>query len=51
LEDRLDQLKGKTISGARKNDMWFDLIAREYGKMRMDIEFFKEEVSFLSQNV
>ncbi|MDD2444416.1 MAG: hypothetical protein PHS52_07955 [Desulfotomaculaceae bacterium] len=33
-----------------ENEMWSDLIAREYGRMRMDIELLKEEVSFLSQN-
>jgi len=50
LEDKVEHLKEKIITGTRKNEMWSDLIAREYGRMRMDIEFLKEEVSFLSQN-
>jgi cell division protein FtsB len=31
--------------------MWFDLLAREYGKLRLEMEALKEEVNLLSQNV
>lgn len=50
LEKKVEQLKEKTSTSTRKNEMWFDLIAREYGRLRMDMEFLKEEGSLLSQN-
>ena len=50
LENKVEQLNEKMSTSTRKNEMWFDLIAREYGRLRMDMEFLKEEGSLLSQN-
>ena len=51
LESKVAQLRETVTASNRKNEMWFDLLAREYGKLRLDVEALKEEVNLLSQNV
>ncbi len=51
LESKVAQLREAVTASNRKNEMWFDLLAREYGKLRLEMEALKEEVNLLSQNV
>jgi chromosome segregation ATPase len=51
LESKVAQLRETVTASNRKNEMWFDLLAREYGKLRLEMEALKEEVNLLSQNV
>ncbi len=51
LESKVTQLRETVTASNRKNEMWFDLMAREYGKLRFELEALKEEVNLLSQNV
>jgi len=51
LESKVAQLRETVTASNRKNEMWFDLMAREYGKLRFELEALKEEVNRLSQNV
>jgi hypothetical protein len=41
---------GKSSLSTRKNEIWFDLVAREYGKLRFDLDVLKEEVSLSGIN-
>ncbi|NLI11113.1 MAG: hypothetical protein GX425_00445 [Peptococcaceae bacterium] len=51
LESKVAQLRETVTASNRKNEMWFDLLAREYGKLRLEMETLKEEVNLISQNV
>lgn len=51
LENKVAQLRETVTASNRKNEVWFDLMAREYGKLRFELEALKEEVNRLSQNV
>ena len=50
LETKVEQLGEKAALSTRKNEIWFDLVAREYGKLRFDLDVLKEEVSLSGIN-
>lgn len=50
LEDNVEKFKEKIVLSNRKNETWFDLLAKEYGRLRLDLDFLKEEFSQLTPN-
>ncbi|OPZ74470.1 MAG: Chromosome partition protein Smc [Firmicutes bacterium ADurb.Bin456] len=50
LETKVEQLGEKITLGIRKNEIWFDLIAREYGKLRLELDVLKEEITLSGVN-